>query len=47
MDAFFHAIHVKNDSKIVSLLGTACSEVTERLAKVATHKHILQVSENL
>ncbi|XP_071455061.1 uncharacterized protein GABA-B-R3 [Hetaerina americana] len=44
VDAFFHALYTRRGGRMVSLLGTACSEVTESLAKVAPYWNILQVS---
>lgn len=44
IDRFFHAIHTRNNTKMVMLLGTACPEVTESLAKVVPYWSMIQVS---
>ncbi|XP_073978361.1 gamma-aminobutyric acid type B receptor subunit 3 isoform X3 [Rhodnius prolixus] len=43
LDAFFHALYTKQEKMIV-LLGTSSSEVTESLAKVVPYWSMLQVS---
>jgi hypothetical protein len=43
VDAFFHALYTRKDIRIISLLGTACSEVTERLAKIVPYWNMVQV----
>ncbi|XP_076629216.1 gamma-aminobutyric acid type B receptor subunit 3 [Colletes latitarsis] len=45
VDRFFHAIYsAKKDDLIPLLLGTACSEVTETLAKIVPYWNVIQVS---
>lgn len=44
VDRFFHALYTQNTTRMVMLLGSACSEVTESLAKVVPHWNIVQVS---
>ncbi|KDR18733.1 Gamma-aminobutyric acid type B receptor subunit 2 [Zootermopsis nevadensis] len=44
VDAFFHALYTQKSTRMVMLLGTACSDVTESLAKVMPYWNILQVS---
>ncbi|CAG7672082.1 unnamed protein product [Allacma fusca] len=44
MDAFYHAIYSRKDVRTIALLGTACSEVTELLAKIVQYKNMVQVS---
>ncbi|CRK94045.1 CLUMA_CG007569, isoform A [Clunio marinus] len=44
VDRFFHAIYTQNKTKMVMLLGSACPEVTESLAKVVPYWNIIQVS---
>ncbi|XP_043276571.1 gamma-aminobutyric acid type B receptor subunit 2 isoform X2 [Venturia canescens] len=45
VDRFFHALYTSNSSVIMPLLlGTACSEVTETLAKIVPYWNIVQVS---
>ncbi|XP_050321849.1 gamma-aminobutyric acid type B receptor subunit 1 [Bactrocera neohumeralis] len=44
VDRFFHAIYTQPDTRMIMLLGSACSEVTESLAKVVPHWSIVQVS---
>ncbi|XP_063223115.1 uncharacterized protein LOC134531347 [Bacillus rossius redtenbacheri] len=43
VDAFFHAIYTHN-TRMVMLLGSACSDVTESLANVMPYWNIVQVS---
>lgn len=45
VDAFFHALYTRPSTKLPMLLGSACSEVTESLAKVTPYWNIVQVSE--
>ena len=42
VDTFFHALYTKS-TRMIMLLGTACSEVTESLAKVTPYWNIVQV----
>ncbi|XP_067625916.1 gamma-aminobutyric acid type B receptor subunit 2 isoform X1 [Eurosta solidaginis] len=44
VDRFFHAIYTQPHTRMIMLLGSACSEVTESLAKVVPHWSIVQVS---
>lgn len=44
VDRFFHAIYTQHLTRILMLLGSACSEVTESLAKVVPYWNIVQVS---
>jgi len=44
VDAFFHALYTRPSTKLLMLLGSACSEVTESLAKVTPYWNIVQVS---
>ncbi|XP_041988490.1 gamma-aminobutyric acid type B receptor subunit 2 isoform X2 [Aricia agestis] len=44
LDRFFHALYSRRESRLVMLLGTACSEVTESIAKVVPYWNIVQVS---
>ncbi|XP_037087461.1 gamma-aminobutyric acid type B receptor subunit 1-like [Pollicipes pollicipes] len=44
VDAFFHALHTRQSSKMIALLGTGCSEVTEQLAQIVPYWNILQMS---
>ncbi|XP_047002677.1 gamma-aminobutyric acid type B receptor subunit 2 [Schistocerca americana] len=44
VDAFFHALYTQNSTRTVMLLGSACSDVTESLAKVVPYWNIVQVS---
>ncbi|XP_046827402.1 gamma-aminobutyric acid type B receptor subunit 2 isoform X1 [Vespa crabro] len=45
VDRFFHALYSKRTNKLMPLLlGTACSEVTETLAKIVRHWNVIQVS---
>ncbi|CAH2077063.1 unnamed protein product, partial [Iphiclides podalirius] len=44
VDRFFHALYTERQSRMVMLLGTACSEVTESIAKVVPYWNIVQVS---
>ncbi|XP_052748761.1 gamma-aminobutyric acid type B receptor subunit 2 [Galleria mellonella] len=44
VDRFFHALYTERDSRMVMLLGTACSEVTESIAKIVPYWNIVQVS---
>ncbi|XP_065340349.1 gamma-aminobutyric acid type B receptor subunit 2 isoform X1 [Cloeon dipterum] len=44
VDAFFHALYTRPSTKLPMLLGSACSEVTESLAKVTPYWNIVQVS---
>jgi hypothetical protein len=46
VDRFFHALYTQHPTRMVMLLGSACSEVTESLAKVVPYWNIVQVSEN-
>lgn len=45
VDRFFHALYTQYRTRILMLLGSACSEVTESLAKVVPYWNIVQVSE--
>ncbi|XP_031636154.1 protein kinase 4-like, partial [Contarinia nasturtii] len=42
VDRFFHAVYTKRLSRVQMLLGSACSEVTESLAKVVPHWNVVQ-----
>lgn len=45
VDRFFHALYsAKKNDLIPLLLGTACSEVTETLAKIVRYWNVIQVS---
>ncbi|XP_069356216.1 gamma-aminobutyric acid type B receptor subunit 2 [Maniola hyperantus] len=44
VDRFFHALYTERESRLVMLLGTACSEVTESIAKIVPYWNIVQVS---
>ncbi|XP_060803785.1 gamma-aminobutyric acid type B receptor subunit 2 [Amyelois transitella] len=44
VDRFFHALYTKRSSRVVMLLGTACSDVTESIAKIVPYWNIVQVS---
>ncbi|XP_065095274.1 gamma-aminobutyric acid type B receptor subunit 2 [Ochlerotatus camptorhynchus] len=44
IDRFFHALYTHQDKRIIMVLGSACSEVTESLAKVVPYWNIVQVS---
>ncbi|XP_037958848.1 gamma-aminobutyric acid type B receptor subunit 2 [Teleopsis dalmanni] len=44
VDRFFHAIYTQPSTRMVMLLGSACSDVTESLAKVVPYWNIVQVS---
>ncbi|CAG4999465.1 unnamed protein product [Parnassius apollo] len=44
VDRFFHALYTERESRMVMLLGTACSEVTESIAKIVPYWNIVQVS---
>ncbi|XP_026675073.1 uncharacterized protein LOC108631949 isoform X2 [Ceratina calcarata] len=45
VDRFFHALYsAKENDLIPLLLGTACSEVTETLAKIVPYWNVIQVS---
>ncbi|XP_076297713.1 gamma-aminobutyric acid type B receptor subunit 3 isoform X2 [Lasioglossum baleicum] len=45
VDRFFHALYsAKKNDLIPLLLGTACSEVTETLAKIVSYWNVIQVS---
>ncbi|XP_059477386.1 gamma-aminobutyric acid type B receptor subunit 2 isoform X2 [Neocloeon triangulifer] len=44
VDAFFHALYTRPSTKLPMLLGSACSEVTESLAKVTPYWNIVQVA---
>lgn len=45
VDRFFHALYsAKKNDLIPLLLGTACSEVTETLAKIVPYWNVTQVS---
>ncbi|XP_062553240.1 gamma-aminobutyric acid type B receptor subunit 2 [Armigeres subalbatus] len=44
IDRFFHALYTHQDKRIMMVLGSACSEVTESLAKVVPYWNIVQVS---
>jgi len=47
VDRFFHAIYTQPSTRMVMLLGSACSEVTESLAKVVPYWNIVQVSHGV
>ncbi|XP_035782875.1 gamma-aminobutyric acid type B receptor subunit 2-like [Anopheles albimanus] len=44
IDRFFHALYTHQSKRIIMVLGSACSEVTESLAKIVPYWNILQVS---
>ena len=45
MDRFFHALYSAQENNLMPfLLGTACSEVTETLAKIVPYWNMVQVS---
>ena len=44
VDRFFHAIYSRKNNIMPLLLGTACSEVSETLAKIVPYWNIVQVS---
>ncbi|XP_024947329.1 gamma-aminobutyric acid type B receptor subunit 1 isoform X2 [Cephus cinctus] len=44
VDRFFHALYSRKSAPMPLLLGTACSEVTETLAKIVPYWNIVQVS---
>lgn len=44
VDRFFHALYTQHLTRMLMLLGSACSEVTESLAKVVPYWNIVQVS---
>ncbi|KAG6460215.1 hypothetical protein O3G_MSEX011829 [Manduca sexta] len=44
VDRFFHALYTEQESRMVMLLGTACSDVTESIAKIVPYWNIVQVS---
>ncbi|XP_053612233.1 gamma-aminobutyric acid type B receptor subunit 2 isoform X2 [Plodia interpunctella] len=44
VDRFFHALYTERASRVVALLGTACSDVTESIAKIVPYWNIVQVS---
>ncbi|XP_041780122.1 gamma-aminobutyric acid type B receptor subunit 2 [Anopheles merus] len=44
VDRFFHALYTHQSKRIIMVLGSACSEVTESLAKIVPYWNILQVS---
>ncbi|XP_073949061.1 gamma-aminobutyric acid type B receptor subunit 3, partial [Choristoneura fumiferana] len=44
VDRFFHALYTERESRMVMLLGSACSEVTESIAKIVPYWNIVQVS---
>ncbi|GLV38311.1 metabotropic GABA-B receptor subtype 3 [Carabus blaptoides fortunei] len=44
VDRFFHALYTQKSTRMVMLLGSACSEVTESLAKVVPYWNMVQVS---
>ncbi|KAI4478266.1 hypothetical protein M0802_014551 [Mischocyttarus mexicanus] len=45
VDRFFHALYSRRTNKLMPLLlGTACSEVTETLAKIVPYWNVIQVS---
>lgn len=46
VDRFFHAIYTQPSTRMMMLLGSACSEVTESLAKVVPYWNIVQVSSS-
>jgi hypothetical protein len=43
VDTFFHALYTQKSTRMLMLLGTACSDVTESLAKVTPYWNIVQV----
>lgn len=43
VDRFFHALYTKPWTRMPILLGSACSEVTESLAKVVPYWNMVQV----
>ncbi|KAJ9598422.1 hypothetical protein L9F63_010897, partial [Diploptera punctata] len=44
IDTFFHALYMMKNTRVVMLLGTACSDVTESLAKVVPYWNVREVS---
>ncbi|KAI8422802.1 hypothetical protein MSG28_006547, partial [Choristoneura fumiferana] len=42
VDRFFHALYTERESRMVMLLGSACSEVTESIAKIVPYWNIVQ-----
>ncbi|KAI5642744.1 receptor family ligand binding region domain-containing protein [Phthorimaea operculella] len=44
VDRFFHALYTERETRMVMLLGTACSEVTESIAHIVPYWNIVQVS---
>lgn len=44
VDRFFHALYTQHLTRMLMLLGSACSEVTESLAKVVPYWNIVQVN---
>lgn len=44
VDRFFHALYTRRHTRLVMLLGSACSDVTESLAKVVPYWNMVQVS---
>jgi len=45
VDRFFHALYSTRKKQLMPfLLGTACSEVTETLAKIVPYWNVIQVS---
>ncbi|XP_058454034.1 gamma-aminobutyric acid type B receptor subunit 2 [Malaya genurostris] len=44
IDRFFHALYTYQEKRIIMVLGSACSEVTESLAKIVPYWNIVQVS---
>lgn len=44
VDRFFHALYTEREARMVMLLDTACSEVTESIAKIVPYWNIVQVS---
>lgn len=47
VDRFFHAIYTQNHTKMVMVLGSACSEVTESLARVVPYWNMIMASSDL
>ncbi|GLG95156.1 Uncharacterized protein GBIM_02195 [Gryllus bimaculatus] len=48
VDAFFHALYTRHgDARPLALLGSASSDVTESLAKVAPYWNMLQVKVDI
>ncbi|KPI92958.1 Gamma-aminobutyric acid type B receptor subunit 2 [Papilio xuthus] len=44
VDRFFHALYTERSARMLMLLGSACSDVTESIAKIVPYWNIVQVS---